>query len=121
MLSRSLLSRGALSATTLAAVRSPCQAAVPRALPWQAVPSGLLCIARGAKVVGRSLGALRERTGAGLGWTAMAREGARCIISTGPLLKKKDAEEDEVCIRGTPPRTPCCRTAPPVGSASAAS
>ena len=84
MLRRSLLSRGVLSAATLAGPRPARHPDVPRATPSQAVPR--LCITRGSKVWEWGALALRERTGAGLGWAAMPGEGARCITSTGPLL-----------------------------------
>ena len=83
---RSLLSRGVISAVALAAARPARQAAVPRAAPSQAVPRGLLCIARGSKVRECSLGAPRAWTGLGVGWAAMAGACARCFTSTGPLL-----------------------------------
>ena len=86
MIRRSLLSRGVISAAARAAARPARQAAVPRAAPSQAVPRGLLCIARGSEVREYSLGAPRERTGLGLGWAAMAGACARCFTSTGPLL-----------------------------------
>ena len=86
MIRCSIVSRGVISDVALAAARPARHAAVPGSAPSQSVPRRLLSIARGSEVRKYSLGALRERSGLGVGWAVTAGACTRCFTSTGPLL-----------------------------------